>query len=249
MLKNSPRIAGCFITGTDTGVGKTVVAAALARRLKQAGLDVGVMKPVETGWTASDVSTSDTVRLRWASGAPDPLEMICPYRFPDPVAPWAAAGLTGVAIERDHIMAAFRTLSSRHSFLIIEGVGGTLVPLTDTLDVRDLMVTLGLPVLAVGRAALGGINHALLTLEALRQRQIEILGLVLNHLTSLPREATARLQLDSTVDVLRQRSGVRVFGPLRFDPNLAGEWETGVSKLADDLTVHDLAEHLAARMQ
>jgi dethiobiotin synthetase len=247
MLKKAPHIAGCFITGTDTGVGKTVVAAALARRFRQTGLEVGVMKPVETGCSAAVEATSDTARLRWASGTPDALEMVSPYRLPAPLAPCAAADLAGVAIEIDRIVAAFRSLSGRHSFLIVEGVGGALVPLTDTTNVRDLMVTLGLPALIVGRVALGGINHALLTLEALRQCQIEILGLVLNQSTSLPASTSACLQMESTADVLRQQSGVRVFGALRFDPNLAGEWEARVSKLVDDPTVRELAEHLAAR--
>ena len=120
-----------------------------------------------------------------------------------------------------------------------------LVPLTADMDVRDMIVKLGLPTLVVGRAALGGINHALLTLEALRQRRIDILGLVLNQSAPLPASAFDRLSMESTLDVLRERSGVRVFGPLRFEPNLTGEWEAGVSKLADDLTVRELAAYLA----
>ena len=239
--------AGCFITGTDTGVGKTVVAAALARCLTQRGINVGVMKPVETGCVSEHGCLSDAARLRTAAGASDSIEMVSPYRLTAPLAPLAAARLSGVTIELDRIRMAFKRLSSAHDFVVVEGVGGVLVPITDDLDLREVIVALDLPAVVVGRAALGGINHALLTIEALQRRRIEIVGVVLNQPAAGSVSTSDRLQVESTVQVLRERGGVRVFGPLLFASELNHALDMGLASLVKHPAIQELAQVLAPR--
>ncbi len=169
---------GLFITGTDTGVGKTVIAAALAASLRSRGVDVGVMKPVATGCRQRDgeLVSEDLELLTRAARVKDPLEWICPYRFEPPVAPWVLTS----EISLDRIEKAFQQLSQRHDFLLVEGIGGLLVPLDARHSVADLVRRLRLPVLVVSRAGLGTINHTLLTLAAARSYSLDLLGVVMN---------------------------------------------------------------------
>jgi dethiobiotin synthetase len=170
---------GFFVTGTDTGVGKTVVACALVRALRAAGRDVGVMKPAETG--VGDDGPRDAIALRDAAGASDPLDEICPVQLSLPAAPSVAADDDGVAIDLDAIREAYRTLAARHDCMVVEGAGGLLVPLVRGFTMADLAAELGLPVLLVARAALGTINHTLLSLEAIESRGLPLAGVVVSH--------------------------------------------------------------------
>lgn len=231
---------GCFITGTDTGVGKTIITAALALCLKQRGLRVAVMKPIETGCSNDGELGSDAERLGAVIAATTSMDLIGPYRFSLPLAPLAAARAAGVTIEIDRIAAACRKLASNSDFVLVEGVGGLMVPLSEKIDVRDLIASLRLPALVVGRAALGGVNHALLTIEALRQRAIPTVGFVLNQLVSEPNHE----QTQSTVDLIRERSGVPVFGPLHYELECCLDWTAGVKKMAHDPAIRSLAERL-----
>lgn len=173
-------IRGLFVTGTDTGVGKTTVACRLARALRARGLDVGVMKPVETG-CGPELVPADALLLREAAGSPDPLEAICPCRYVEPLAPAVAARLAGaVAPDLDQMATLARELAARHEVLLIEGAGGALVPLDERHMVADLIRRLDVPALIVARAGLGTLNHTLLTVEALRSRGNAIAGIVLN---------------------------------------------------------------------
>lgn len=231
---------GCFITGTDTGIGKTVVTAALAFCLKQRGLRIAAMKPIETGYSHERKLGSDAERLRAVIAATTSIDLINPYRFSSPLAPLAAARAAGVTIEIDRIAAACQNLAHDCDFVLVEGVGGLMVPLSEKMDIRDLIALLGLPTLVVGRAALGGVNHALLTIEALRQRAIPIVGIVLNQLvTELNHEQT-----QSTVDLIRERSGVPVFGPLPYASECRVDWTAGIRKIAIDPAIRSLAEWL-----
>jgi dethiobiotin synthetase len=225
----SPR--GTFITATDTGVGKTVVTAALAVALCKHGYSVGVMKPIETGVPSSADAGSDAAQLRAAARSSDALTEIRPYAFRRPLAPLDAARLEKITVTLPTIMRAFHTLQSRHEVVLVEGVGGVHVPITSSLDVSDLIYRMKLPALVVGRVSLGGINHALLTLGALRQRKISILALVLNQ--TLPAQtATARAQECSTVRLLRQLAGVPVIGPLPYRSTLERNFHSEVARLA-----------------
>jgi dethiobiotin synthetase len=233
---------GCFVTGTDTGVGKTVVAAALACRLRQGGEEVGIMKPIETGVSAGLSIPSDAERLRTAIESRDPLDLINPYRFSAPLAPLAAARLAGTVIRLDRLKASFNVLAARSSFMVIEGIGGVTVPISPRLDVRDLIILFGLPAVIVGRATLGGVNHALLTVEALRRRKVPMLGIVLNRPSTSPQECSGLMQIATTVALVKERSGLPVLGPLHHENLLDQAWSARVSRMATDPVIRELAD-------
>jgi dethiobiotin synthetase len=233
---------GCFVTGTDTGVGKTTIAAALSLCLKQRGFCIGVMKPIETGLAAEDCKKSDAEYLRSAVGCVDPLEIVNPYRFSAPLAPVAAASHAGSAIDIERIVAALEALAAKHEYVVVEGVGGVMVPLTPQFQVRDLIARLRLPAVVVGRTSLGGINHALLTVEALNRRGIVTLAIALNQSVSLP--STDQMQIDSTVGLVRELSGVPVLGPVRYENMLGDGWAVGLAQMAQDPAILDLADRV-----
>ena len=232
---------GVFITGTDTGVGKTLVTAALALRLKKRGLTVGVMKPIETGVSAGSAAQSDAARLRSIIESEETLRAICPYSFELPLAPLAAAQAERQPISLDTIRKVYRPLSSRYDAMVVEGVGGVHVPITAISTVLDLIKQLRLPVIVVGRSGLGGINHALLTIETLRRRRIRLIALVLNRTHSV-RSALARAQERSTVEILRKQAGVPVLGPLPYQPGMPGRFRPIVPRLARSATTKKLAK-------
>lgn len=173
---------GIFITGTDTGVGKTVVASALARYLKCCGVRVGVLKPVTSGAVAvgGRLVSEDAELLRRASGCTSPDEDIAPYLLREPLAPSEAASREGVSIRTERILEAFNRVSALHDVTIVEGAGGLLVPLGEGLLVADLAVRLNLPLIIVARPNLGTVNHTLMTCECARSRGIRIMGVVIN---------------------------------------------------------------------
>lgn len=172
-----------FITGTDTNVGKTFVATFIARSLKAKGIDVGVMKPVETGCAEEDGSLvpADAVALKKAAGSNDPLDLINPYRFAPPLSPNIAARLSGVEIDLNRIESAFKKLSAAHEIMLIEGAGGLLVPLNNDSTMADLALRLGSQLLIVAPSRLGVINQTLLTCECARARGLEVAGVLLNN--------------------------------------------------------------------
>lgn len=173
---------GIFITGTDTGVGKTVVASAIARYLKRSGKRVGVLKPVTSGAVevAGRLVSQDAELLRLASGCSAPDRAIAPYLLREPLAPSEAASLEGVLIRYERILEAFDQVSVHHDITIVEGAGGLLVPLGEELLVADLAVRLGLPIIIVARPNLGTVNHTLMTIECARSRGIRVMGVVIN---------------------------------------------------------------------
>ncbi len=233
---------GCFVTGTDTGVGKTVVTAALAVCLRRRGVSVGVMKPVETGCGAGSAGPSDAERLRACLAGDDPGAFLSLYQFAAPLAPLAAARQAGAVISLDRIVEAYGRLAARYRSVLVEGAGGLCVPLTDREDMRDLIERLALPVVLVGRCAIGGVNHALLTLEALQTRKLPLLALVLNRPAPHQAASEEELQMASTVGLLKERSGVPVIGPLPYLASLAGGGYAGVSELARDPGIETLAD-------
>jgi dethiobiotin synthetase len=180
---------GYFVTGTDTGVGKTFVAAGLARTLRSRGINIGVMKPVETGFVNGVVSDSD--QLREAGGAKDPVNLICPYRFAPALAPLAASEIEGRPIRKSVILKNFAELSRRHEFMLVEGAGGLLVPVTNKTLMADLAFEMGLKLLIVSANVLGCINHTLLTLEAARSRKLKVAAVLLNDLACNGRKFAA----------------------------------------------------------
>ena len=229
--KGMRRGAGVFVTGTDTDVGKTVVTAALAVALKRLEYDVGVMKPIETGISPSRIDRSDAARLRAVIESEETLGAICPYQFELPVAPLAAAQRERRKIDCGVIRQVYRLLVNRYDYVVVEGIGGLRVPVMPRADVMDLIAALRLPVVVVGRAGLGGINQALLTVDALRRRRIPLVALVLNR-TAPVRSAMMRLQEKTTFEALRKQAGLPVLGPLIYEPGLARSFRRSVTRLA-----------------
>jgi dethiobiotin synthetase len=223
--ETSSRPAGLFISGTDTGVGKTLVTAAVARLLRAQGRAVVVCKPVATGAqrVAGRWLADDTALLADAIGLAGDWERVTPWAFPDPVAPPLAARRRGVTLTLKAIAAAVRERARPEAALLVEGVGGLLCPLTEGETVADLVRELGLPLVVVARRSLGTLNHTLLTLEAARMRGLTVAGVVVSE--SVP---PAGLADETNVDELR-RLGVPV---LAVVPHLAAGADKQVPALA-----------------
>ena len=198
---------GVFVTGTDTGVGKTVVGCAIAEALRRRRIDVGVMKPIETG--VGPQGPLDAIALVEAAGSDDPLDLVCPQRFALPAAPSVAAAREGRAVDLAAIRDAFARLRERHRFLLVEGAGGLLVPIAADYSMADLAAELALPVLVVARGALGTVNHTLLTLEAIERRGLALAGVVVSHGTRPLSGADAE-----NLGVLRNALGARLVGEI-----------------------------------
>jgi dethiobiotin synthetase len=189
---------GVFVTGTGTEVGKTVVAAAIARTLAAEGKRVAVFKPAVTG--LDEPAETDHALLRRASGSRQSDEEIAPYRYGPPASPHLAAAMAGEEIEPARLETSARTAAAGADTLVCEGVGGLLVPLSGGYLVRDLAVELALPLVIATPPGLGTINHTLLTIEAARAAGLEVVAIVL---TPWPGEPS-RIELSNreTIQVL-----------------------------------------------
>ena len=173
-----------FITGTDTGVGKTLVACALLRAFVKQGKKAVGMKPVAAGCleTPAGVSCEDVENLRAAGNAAAPRELVNPFALTLPVAPHIAAEQAGVEINLEQIDRSFRQLREMADVTVVEGVGGFVVPLNARQDSADLAEMLGLPVILVVGMRLGCINHALLTAQAIRHKGLSLVAWVANRI-------------------------------------------------------------------
>ena len=171
---------GVFVTGTDTGVGKSVLAAAICAALAGRGERVAAFKPAVTGLSeAPGPFGHDHELLAEAAGAGGSPEQVAPYRFHPPLSPHYAAELADATIDPTRLVAAARAAAAGADTLVVEGVGGLMVPLTPSYLVRDLAVELGLPVVVAARTGLGTINHTLLTVEAARAAGLRVAGVVM----------------------------------------------------------------------
>lgn len=175
---------GYFVTGTDTSVGKTLVSAALVHGFAQRGYRSVGMKPVASGcnWEDGVLVSEDAAMLAEASNVELAMNQINPYAFELPIAPHIAAKQVGERISLNKIKSGYQDLSSVADKIIVEGVGGFRVPLNEEEDTADLAVALGLPVIVVVGMKLGCINHALLTIEAIRARNLDVVGWVANQI-------------------------------------------------------------------
>lgn len=225
MLRAGKIPIGVFVTGTDTGVGKTVVAAALLRGLCDAGLRAVGMKPVAAGVEPGSAVNADVTALAQAGNVDAPLADRNPYAFTAPIAPHLAASAEGRAIDIGVIALAYGRLAARSDAVVVEGAGGALVPLDERRDMLDIAAALGLPVLLVVGIRLGCLNHALLSVLAIRARGLTLAGWVANRLQpGLPFAA-------ANIDTLTRRLGVApiaTFGvdtPSRFVPDALRAFE------------------------
>ncbi len=192
-----------FVTGTDTGVGKTLVAAALLHALARHHRRVVGMKPVTAGLLATDHGfiSEDAVALRAASTIVVPAELDSPVLLPEPLSPHLAAARAGMSIDLAHIVACHRELLQRCDAVVVEGTGGFLVPLSETTTGADLAQALGLPVVLVVGLRLGCLNHALLTAQAIRASGLTLAGWVANRI------APAMACADDNIAYLQRRLG------------------------------------------
>lgn len=207
-------IRALLVTGTDTGIGKTVVTAGLAAALARRGVDVGVMKPFATGATRvrGRLVSDDAEFLRRESGVRDPLELINPICLKPPLAPSMAARVAKQKIDLRQATGAFRALKAAHATLLVEGVGGLLVPLLTRFTVAHLARSWKLPLIIVTRPGLGTLNHTGLTVLAGRSFGLRVLGIVINHSTPARRGLAERLNPAA----LEEETGVPVLGEVPF---------------------------------
>jgi dethiobiotin synthetase len=210
-------VGGVFVTGTGTEVGKTIVAAALARTLAASGASVAVFKPAVTG--LEDPGEPDHALLRRAAGSGQADGEIAPYRYGPPASPHLAAALAGEAIDPDRLRSAAAAAAAAADELVCEGVGGLLVPLATGYTVRDLAVDLGLPLVIAASPGLGTINHTLLTLEAARSAGLEVAMVALTPWSDAPTEVEA-----SNLETIADVGEVRVATVPRLDLRDPERW-------------------------
>ena len=176
---------GCFVTGTDTGVGKTVLAAAMLAALRADGVRVAAFKPVVTGLDAPEPGRPADHELLAAAAGVVP-GAVTPQTFGPPVSPHLAAELAGTAVDPAAAIAAARAAGEGADALVVEGIGGLLVPLTQQFTVRDFAAALGLPVVIAARPGLGTISQTLLTVEATRAAGLDVRAVVLTPWPATP---------------------------------------------------------------
>lgn len=205
---------GIFITATDTGVGKTFVSAGIASALKNRGINTGVMKPVHTGCRqkSGKLIPEDTLYLMKAASIDDPIELVTPYMFREPVAPSVAAEKTNTVISVEKIIKSYKALCRHHEYMIVEGIGGIMVPIKNGIYVADLIKKLDLPAIIITRPDLGTINHTLLTIDYMKNRKIQIKGVVINH-TTKRKKTLAEKTCSGTIE---KHSGIAVIGVIPF---------------------------------
>lgn len=225
---------GWVVTGTDTGVGKTVVTVSLMRALRHRGLRVSGMKPVASGGveTAEGMRSEDALLIAAAASAPVPYSTLNPYLFAPPIAPHLAAAEAHREIAWPVIQAAFAELRAEADAVLVEGVGGWRVPLGATLELRDIAARLRLGVILVVGLRLGCLNHAILSAEAIRADGLRLCGWVANAVDP------GFLRPHQNIETLRQRLGAPLLGVLPWqaapDPGgLQGLLAAGVDRLLD----------------
>ena len=205
---------GVFVTGTDTGIGKTRISVALLQVLGRAGAKTVAMKPVASGGdaTAEGLRNGDALALQSAASLERPYELVNPYCFAPPIAPHLAAREAGVEISLEKICASYDLLCRDADAAVVEGVGGWQVPLSETLELPDLVRELELPVLLVVGLRLGCLNHALLTARALEADSVEVLGWVANAVDPAFERPEANLA------TLQAALGMPLLGRLEYAP-------------------------------
>ena len=214
---NDLQTKGVFITGTDTGVGKTIISAALLCAFKANGVDAVYMKPVQTGCRKHGrLLVAPDLELVCSLAGIHPSEkeqkLMAPYCFHRPCSPHLAANLEKRPIVLSKIINSFNALKCSHDFIIVEGAGGILTPLTRQHSMLNLMQALALPVIVVARPGLGTINHTLLTLRELRRAKLNVLGIVMNYAVKTSRTFIEKDNL-KTIELL---GGTRIIAELPF---------------------------------
>lgn len=212
------KLAGIFITGTDTGVGKTAISGGLAGALAHKGLSVGVMKPIQSGAGLRNgvFYSPDSEFTIKACGAQDEIELVCPVMLREPLAPSVASDIEGKTIDVNIIRNAYLELERRHDIVIVEGAGGIAVPIKDNFLYSDLIKCLGIPAIIVARAGLGTINHTFLTVEYAKTCGISLTGVIINDFKGGMAEET-------NPGIIEKLTGVPVLGIIPHDDTIDTE--------------------------
>ena len=217
-MSNEKKKRSIFITGTDTGVGKTVVAAGIAAAMRVRSINVGVMKPVHTGCRIikGKLRPEDSLLLARAAASDDPEELITPFMFRESAAPYAAAKEHTMVIDIGKITDCLNELCIRHDYVIVEGIGGVLVPVTREFYVADLIKRLNIPLILVTRPDLGSINHTMLSIHCLKTKKIHLSGIVVSNCKK-GRGNFAEKTFQDTIETL---SDIPVLGTLPYITDL-----------------------------
>jgi dethiobiotin synthetase len=212
---------GFFVTGTDTGVGKTVITVALLRLMGLLGLSACGMKPIETGCHREHgtLVPADGLFIKTEGQLDEDLRHISPCRFENPLAPLAASSIEGVPVDFRGIRDAYGHISSRYDIAVVEGVGGLLVPVSPGHSVIDLAGEFGLPLIVVTRPGLGTLNHTLLTVNYALREGLAVAGIIINY--SLPPEHTVAEHTNA--DIISQLSPAPLLGVFPYLDDLKGD--------------------------
>ena len=201
-----------FITGTDTGVGKTAVTAALASSIKKIGVDVGVMKPVATGTPQkSGFKSSDVSILCQSCKVNDTEDLVNPIFMPLPASPYDVSKILDIKFDREIIFEKFEKLKTKHQMLLVEGIGGIMTPLSRDYFVADLIKDMGLHTIIVTRSTLGTLNHTMMTVKTCHDYEIPIRGIIVNNYDE--KGGTAEKNSPSTIYEI---TNVPILGALPF---------------------------------
>jgi dethiobiotin synthetase len=207
-------VKGIFITGTDTEIGKTTIATSLASLSRNNGCDVGVMKPFATGERAysTKYKSKDSALLAKAAQVNDPDEEINPFFYSVPTAPFTASKIQSEKEPSvEDALRIYRKLAAKHDFMIVEGIGGIMVPLTKKQYVADFAKLLGLPIVIIAGSKLGTINHTLLTVKVCRDFGLNMLGIIIN---GMPQGASSLKR--QTIETIRELSNIRILSIIPF---------------------------------
>jgi dethiobiotin synthetase len=214
-------VKGIFVIGTDTNIGKTVIACAIVSALKKRKIDVGVMKPFATSHKrySSDFQSEDVSRLVAAAKATDPEEVINPYFYSIATAPYLAARMSGRAPPKlGFALEKLRELSKKHEFMVVEGIGGIMVPLTRNETLIDFVKLAAIPVIIVASSKLGTINHTLLTFHACKERHVSVSAIIINNAPRKP--SKVQLELRSLISILTGVKKVNQIPKFRYHQNV-----------------------------
>ncbi|MGQ0638104.1 MAG: dethiobiotin synthase [Nitrososphaerota archaeon] len=205
-----------FVAGTDTGVGKTAIAAGIAGSLRKLGINVGIMKPIATGYAQkTGYKSSDVTILAEAAGIKDPEELINPVFLPIPTSPYDATKLLSVPIDMPLILTKFKKLLSLHDVILIEGIGGIMTPITKNFFVADMIKAMTIETIIVTRATLGTLNHTVMTCKICKDYDIKVKGLVINNFDD--RGTPAEKSAPTT---LYELTGINIIGIIPFIKDL-----------------------------
>ena len=230
---------GFFITGTDTGIGKTWSTLALMQACKIGGMKVAGMKPVASGSeeTGGELRNEDALMIQSYCSRPYPYELINPYVFREPIAPHIAAAKNGITISIGKIVDAYRLLSEKSDVVMVEGIGGWRVPITEDHTTSEMVEALDLPVILVVGLRLGCINHALLTNQVIQSDNIKLAGWIVSCVDK------EYLETEKTIQTLIEKIDAPLLGKLPFSP------VCDVEALGKHISINDLLENWPINIQ